>query len=138
MYENYVFSLFLLLFAIIGAHTQSTLTTQDVLNEELELITEFTTKSHPMVFPDQTYTPLSTFNGATYFVWVNPNRHPMLAKIQDGRVDTARLDKSDSYQVLDNGHHRFSLGVDSIMGQTLHRWTWYHHLNKHRGHLPDA
>jgi hypothetical protein len=58
------------------------------------------------------FTPMASFGGSTYLVWVDGALHPMVAKITGGTATTARLDPGDDYTVMDDGHHKFSLGMD--------------------------
>ena len=63
---------------------------------------------------DNTFTPITSFKGNTYFVYIDALRRPILGKIENGQVTTSRLDKDDSdpYYVQDDGHNKFSIGVD--------------------------
>lgn len=115
---------------------QDRLTTAAVRQEKLEIIEEFSAPAHSQLFPDQTYTPVSTFNRATYVVWVDPSRYPMVARIEGKNVQTRRLDPNDDYKPLNNGHNKFSLGIDNdgyihVVGDM------HHHPIFNKGHLPE-
>lgn len=62
--------------------------------------------------PTNINTALSTFNGSTYFVWVNAQRRPMITKITGENSTTYPLDADSNYQAQADGHHTFSLGID--------------------------
>lgn len=62
--------------------------------------------------PTNINTAISTFNGSTYFVWVNDQRQPMLTKITGENSVTYPLDKDPDYQAQADNHHTFSLGID--------------------------
>ena len=81
----------------------------------MELIEEFRAPANSKLIPDQTYTPVNTFNGVTYVVWVSPDLYPMVAKIDGKKTTTERLDDNDDYKVLHNGHHKFSMGIVHIL-----------------------
>lgn len=58
------------------------------------------------------FTPLCRYNNATYFVWIDTAYRPWLTQIKNGSAVVAPLDASD-YQVQPDGHHRFSIGIDT-------------------------
>jgi hypothetical protein len=83
--------------------------TEDVMTVTVEFKTTDVVFAEGSPYP---FTPLVTYRGSTYLVWVNASLYPMVAKITGGVASTARLDPDDSYTVMDDGHHRFSLGID--------------------------
>lgn len=85
----------------------------DVNGETMTVVTEFTTTDYSSALAsDNTYTPLATFNGNTYFVWVDSAFHPWVTKINDQGVVSERLDDGDDYVVREDSHDKFSLGID--------------------------
>lgn len=77
-----------------------------------------------------------TFRGSTYFVYVNGAQFPIVGKVApDGAVNSLPLvpDANDpaqpdeDFKVLDDGHHNFSIGVDSDgylhVAGNMHRYT---------------
>ncbi len=86
----------------------------DVDDETMSVTTEFSTSSFSTTlgFSDNTYTSVSTFNGNTYFVWVDSDRRPQITKITSSGNTTVQLDPGNDYQVHNDGHYKFSLGID--------------------------
>ncbi|MBO1254373.1 BNR-4 repeat-containing protein [Alteromonas sp. 5E99-2] len=91
----------------------------DVSSEQATVTTLFETtdvthdiENNVSLIPTNLNSALTTFNGATYFVWVDGNRHPQLTKITSSGTTTQRLDPDDNYQVHADSHHTFSLGID--------------------------
>lgn len=85
----------------------------DVNDETVTMITEFTTTDYSTALAsDNTYTPLATFNGNTYFVWVDSDFHPWVTKINEQGATSERLDDGDDYVVREDSHDKFSLGID--------------------------
>lgn len=85
--------------------------------EELSIITEFETSDfHPMQYgvADNVHSPVVTFHGNTYFIWITKDRRPKVGKIDNGNLSTAYLDKDESevYQTSLDGHNKYSIGVD--------------------------
>lgn len=64
--------------------------------------------------PDDIETPLTTFNGTTYFVWIDSDFRPEIGMISNGTVTTEYLDKNetDIFNITNDGHLLFSIGVD--------------------------
>jgi len=59
------------------------------------------------------YSPLSSFQGNVYYVWPDDARRPQIVQIRpDGSRAVASLEQPD-YQAVDDGHNRFSLGLDA-------------------------
>jgi hypothetical protein len=82
-------------------------------DETLTVTTEFTTPDHsPTLVPDNTYSAVATRNGATYFVWANAARRPFVTHVTPGGATSVPLDPNPDYTALDDGHHKFSLGID--------------------------
>lgn len=63
---------------------------------------------------DPKYTPISSYNGCTYFVWVDASLRPWVSKVvsSTGVVTSMPLDSDPSYMVQNDGHHQFSIGID--------------------------
>jgi len=62
--------------------------------------------------PNDPNTPLWTYKGNTYFIWVDQNRRPTVEKRRDGvLVEKALLDPN-GYQCSPDGHYRYSMGID--------------------------
>lgn len=99
----------LLAFAAVG---HGELTSQD---ETVQITPEFSTSDYSTVLgPDSKFSPVASFNGCTYFVWCNAARRPFVTKIDSsGAVTTAPLDPDTAYVAQNDGHHKFSLGIDS-------------------------
>jgi regulation of enolase protein 1 (concanavalin A-like superfamily) len=102
--------------------------------EKLKITVEFETSDFQL-FTDNTYTPVTTYKGNTYFVWIDKNFRPKVGKIKNGKVSFTFLDPDPKYKVLDNKHHRFSIGVDQ--DGYLHVAGDMHHYPKSAvDHLP--
>ena len=56
-------------------------------------------------------TQITSFNGNTYIVYVDPNLRPKVVKVDSNGSQEAFLDQSD-YAALGDAHHQFSIGVD--------------------------
>lgn len=69
--------------------------------------------SAPELYSENHYTPLWHYNGSTYFVWVNDSYRAMVTKIKDGVAQTVPLDPNSDYKITQNGHNRFSMGIDN-------------------------
>jgi regulation of enolase protein 1 (concanavalin A-like superfamily) len=53
-------------------------------------------------------------NNNTYFVWVDKNFRPWVTQIANGKtVTTVPVDTGTDYAAQPDGHHRFSIGVDT-------------------------
>ena len=64
------------------------------------------------LFPESnTYSPIVTFRDAIYAVWVGADDRPVVAKISGGVADVRRLDPNDDYQVENDSHRIFSIGI---------------------------
>ena len=69
-----------------------------------------------------------TYHGATYFIYVDENLFPIVGKVaRDGEVTEYRLESDDAFKVVADGHHNFSIGVDSEgylhVAGNMHRYT---------------
>ena len=103
--------------------------------EKLKLTVEFETSDFQL-FTDNTYTPVTTYKGNTYFVLIDKNLRPKVGKIKNGKVSLAFLDPDPNYKVYNNKHHRFSIGVDQ--DGYLHIAGDMHHYPKSGvDHLPQ-
>lgn len=86
-------------------------------DETIVIKTEFeTTDFHESFYigGDNIYTPITSYKGSIYFIWIDSSRRPKLGKIKNGIVTTQFLDKNedDPYIIREDGHHKFSLGID--------------------------
>jgi hypothetical protein len=61
---------------------------------------------------DNSYTPLWTFAGSTYYVWQDASRRPFVTKVSGSIQSTVPLDPNEDYTALNDGHHKFSMGID--------------------------
>ena len=120
--DSIVGPLFLLLtddFETLNLEADPSNVAYDVSSEKIEVSTLFTTsevdfsENANSLIPTNSVTALSTFNGNTYFVWVDNQSHPRVTKISADGVTTRRLDPDDNYKVQNDSHHTFSLGIDS-------------------------
>ena len=90
----------------------------DVSTEQVQQTTLFSTADVDSdvparnLIPTNNVTALSSFNGNTYFVWVDSDFRPRITKISSNGVSTQYLDSDDTYLVQDDGHHTFSIGID--------------------------
>lgn len=63
--------------------------------------------------PTEPYTPLCRYGDSTYMVWVDANYRALVTQVRDsGEVTTVPVDAQTDYQVQQDGHNRFSIGVD--------------------------
>ncbi len=65
------------------------------------------------------YSSLVTFNGNIYVFSMDDLRKPYINKIDENNssnIETALIDtdENDIYRVFDNGHHRFTIGIDQL------------------------
>jgi len=82
------------------------------LPTEIEVSAEFTAPSFDNA-GDNSYTPVWSFNGSTYFVWIDSDWRPWVAKITNGTQEVVPLDPNPDYQACgSDGHHKFSMGID--------------------------
>jgi hypothetical protein len=108
----------------------------DIDSDEFSVSIEFDAGHYTFARPTNTFTPLSTYKGNTYFVWINDEFRPMVAKITNGEPTTAPLYANDDYKVLNDGHHHFSLGIDKngyihVVGDM------HHYPTSNIDHLPS-
>ena len=80
-------------------------------NETVQITKEFEVESYSFG-PDVKFSPLSSYNGSTYFIWCDGNYRPFLTKITGSTVVTSPLDPDPEYTALADGHNKFSLGID--------------------------
>ncbi|MDR3443437.1 MAG: BNR-4 repeat-containing protein [Legionella sp.] len=59
------------------------------------------------------WSPVWHFKNSTYVVWVDANYRAWVTQVTDGKSTIVPLDTQSDYTVQPDGHHRFSLGVDS-------------------------
>jgi regulation of enolase protein 1 (concanavalin A-like superfamily) len=59
------------------------------------------------------YSQVWNANGSTYFVWVDANYRAWVAQIKNGVLTQQPVDSNVDYKVQADGHHRFSIGVDT-------------------------
>jgi regulation of enolase protein 1 (concanavalin A-like superfamily) len=59
------------------------------------------------------FTPLVNYNGASYLVWVDTNYRPWITKVVNGTAVSSPLDPNADYKAQPDGHHRYSLGIDT-------------------------
>jgi len=87
-------------------------------DENFIVETEFETSNYHEKFyrdpGENVFTPISSYKGNVYFVWVDADFRPQVGQIKDGIVSTFFLDKDEDnpYVIIDDGHHKFSLGID--------------------------
>jgi hypothetical protein len=106
----------------------------DPITQRMVSVEEFSTTDFAQ-FVDNSYTPLVAFRGNTYLVWLDASRRPWVGKISGGEVTTFRLDPNDDYQARDDGHHKFSMGIDR--SGTVHIVGDMHHYpDSNVDHLP--
>jgi len=87
---------------------------------------------------DNSYTPVWSFNGSTYFVWMDKNWKPWVTKITGSSSESVPLDAntSDPYTALgSDGHHKFSMGIDN--NGYIHITGDMHNYPGHDGHMPQ-
>ncbi len=87
------------------------------------------------------YSSLTTFNGNIYVFSMDEKRRPYINKINETdpkSIETSLIDKdeTDIYSVYDNGHHRFSIGVDQK--GYIHVFGDMHHGNQGSGRSSDT
>jgi regulation of enolase protein 1 (concanavalin A-like superfamily) len=58
------------------------------------------------------FSPLKYYKGSVYFVWVDASYRPWVTQITNGVEKTSPIEPND-YTVQQEGHNRFSLGVDT-------------------------
>jgi hypothetical protein len=63
--------------------------------------------------PTQPYTPVAHFGNSTYYIWIDSAFRAWVTQITNGTATVVPLDTGADYLVQPDGHHRFSLGVDS-------------------------
>ncbi len=78
---------------------------------QIDVTTEFTTDGIEN-YTDNTYTPLWSFNGNTYCIWQDNSRRPWVTKISGADITTVPLDPDPDYTARDDGHHKYSIGID--------------------------
>jgi regulation of enolase protein 1 (concanavalin A-like superfamily) len=62
---------------------------------------------------DTQYTSLIHYKDSTYFAWIDGGQRPWIVQINDsGEVKMSPIDPKPDYTVQNDGHHRFSIGVD--------------------------
>lgn len=106
-------SLFLMVVDLCPAYSYD-LSTESSTRTTLFSTTNVDFSGSDSLAPTKNTTALSTYDGTTYFVWVDANDYPQVTRISStGVVQTVRLDLDDSYEVYPDGHHTFSLGIDS-------------------------
>ncbi len=83
-----------------------------VAGEEIKTVSTLATLPLGQLFNDNTYTPVVSFRGATYFVWINSDNRPKVGVIKNGMVSSSYLSSNSAYTIRNDGHHYFSMGVD--------------------------
>jgi hypothetical protein len=91
------------LFVTFSAHAEDSI----VKSEE-----EFVFDQSPNFVAEEPYTPVAHFKNSTYVIWVDPKYRPWVTQITNGSAKTVPLDTGADYYAQEDGHHRFSLGVD--------------------------
>lgn len=87
---------------------------------------------------DNSYTPVWTYNGSTYFVWMDEDWRPWVTKITGASSETVPLDSdnSDPYTALgSDGHHKFSMAIDQ--DGYIHITGDMHNYPGHDDHMPE-
>lgn len=105
------------------------------LPTEIDVSSEFTCPSFANP-GDNSYTPVWTHNGSTYFVWVDGNWRPWVTKLTNGIEETVPLDPNPDYTTLgSDGHHKFSMGIDT--DGYIHITGDMHNYPGHTSHMPE-
>jgi hypothetical protein len=74
---------------------------------------EFSTQVASGFTAAEPYSSVWHFKDSTYFTWVDTNHRAWVTQMTNGKVISVPVDAQADYQVQPDGHHRFSLGVDS-------------------------
>lgn len=84
-------------------------------DETLATTVEFQAPSYSVnLAPNNIYPCVATWRGSTFFVWADSARRPHVTRRDPaGVITTVPLDTSPDYVARDDGHHKFSLGIDS-------------------------
>jgi hypothetical protein len=100
-------------FSIANANT---VTTPNLRSDNLliETTVEFQTPSSPSGFTSaEPYSAVWHYKNSTYFVWIDAAYRAWVTQVTNGVATTVPIDTGTDYTVQPDGHHRFSLGVDS-------------------------
>jgi BNR repeat-containing family member len=108
----------------------------DLAAEQLETSVVFETEEYQLS-TDNSYSPVMSDGASTYFVWVDAEFRPRVTRIEGGQAQTVRLDANDAYRARDDGHHKFSLGIDR-QGYVHVTGDMHHHPASNTDHLPEA
>jgi regulation of enolase protein 1 (concanavalin A-like superfamily) len=111
---------------------QVPLSAQDDVLDLSQMVVETTVEWESTPSPylsSEPFTPLVHYNGASYFVWVDANYRPWLTKVVNGTPILSPLDANSDYKAQPDGHHRFSLGIDTdgyihVVGD-MHNYSQY-------------
>jgi len=101
------------LLVIVNGYSQLNSEDETFYYEDIEFETNDFDRS--MSYAENTYTPITTYKGISYFIWLDTTRRPKIGKIENSKVtsiDFLDKDQKDIYTVRDDGHHKFSIGVD--------------------------
>lgn len=108
--------LFLFYFVALNLSYAKTIQEDDLRGDNLLFQTtiEFQPPSSPAGFTSaEPYSAVWSANKSTYFVWVDANYRVWVTQITNGTPTTVPVDIGTDYKVQPDGHHRFSLGVDT-------------------------
>ncbi|MDR3550854.1 MAG: BNR-4 repeat-containing protein [Candidatus Babeliales bacterium] len=100
----------------------------------LDSSVEFSVYYNSVNGPTEPYTPLVNYNGKTYLVWLDVNFRPFITQKIDETLTTVPLDANPDYKALNDGHHRFSMGIDK--NGYLHITGDMHYYPNNEAHLP--
>jgi len=101
------------LLVIVNGYSQLSSEDETFYYEDIEFETLDFDRS--MSYAENTYTPITTYKGTTYFIWLDSTRRPKIGKIKNSKIasiDFLDKDQKDIYTTRDEGHHKFSIGID--------------------------
>lgn len=81
-------------------------------NSIIKSVEEFKFKQAAGFDNREPYSQVWATKDNTYLVWVDPKFRPMITQITNGKVTTVPLDQQPDYITQEDGHHRYSIGVD--------------------------
>lgn len=82
----------------------------DVNQDQFNLVNEYQTTAISGWYTDYAYSPITTVNNKTYFVYVKPNSTASVGVLNQGIVQEYDLD--NSFTISNDAHNEFSIGVD--------------------------
>ncbi len=98
-------------------------------NVILETTVEWQSPPGALIVPANPNTPLVSFKGKTFYLWIDAGNRPWITQLDNGVPTVVPLDPNPDYVMQPDGHHRFSIGVDKngyihVAGD-MHNYTYY-------------